>query len=62
MDGRTKMLIQMRVQKWLHTKKNGGIMKIMTNICFTKYREVDLLCPQAQENINFCVVCMHMWQ
>jgi hypothetical protein len=25
-------------------------MKIMTNICFTKYREVDLSCPQAQEN------------
>jgi len=52
MDGREKMFIQIRVQKWLCTK-NGGIMKIMTNICFTKYREADLSCPQAQENINF---------
>jgi hypothetical protein len=44
MDGRTKMLIQMRVLA-TYKKKNGGIMKIITNICCTKYREVDLSCP-----------------
>lgn len=55
MDGRTKMLFQMRVKKWL-CKKNGVIVKIMTNMFHKMQRSRFIMYPNTGKHKLLCGV------